>query len=129
MKYYFQKTLFHTDFNDAIQKVKEGLKKEGFGVLSEIDVQNTLKEKLGVNFRRYTILGACNPPFAYEALQAELHIGAMLPCNVVIMENTDGKISVFAIEPLASMMAVGNSKLNTVAKKIQTKLEKVVDRL
>lgn len=129
MKYYFQKTLFSVSFDEAIEKVTKELKKEGFGILTEIDVQATLKKKLDVDFRRYRILGACNPPFAYQALQAELHIGAMLPCNVVVMEKDDGKINVSAIEPLASMMAVGNSKLNSVAKQIQKKLEKVINNL
>jgi len=129
MKYYFQKTLFNVSFDEAIEKVTEELKKEGFGILTEIDVQATLKKKLNVDFRRYRILGACNPPFAYEALQAELHIGAMLPCNVVVMEKDDGKINVFAVEPMASMMAVGNSKLNSVARQIQKKLEKMINNL
>jgi len=129
MKYYFQKTLFSINFDEAIDKVTKELKKEGFGILTEIDVQATLKKKLNVDFRRYRILGACNPPFAYQALQAELHIGAMLPCNVVVMEKDDGKINVSAIEPMASMMAVGNSKLNSVAKQIQKKLEKVINNL
>ncbi len=129
MKYYFQKTLFSVSFDEAIEKVTEELKKEGFGILTEIDVQATLKKKLDVDFRRYRILGACNPPFAYQALQAELHIGAMLPCNVVVMEKDDGNINVSAIEPVASMMAVGNSKLNSVAKQIQKKLEKVINNL
>ncbi|VAW29175.1 hypothetical protein MNBD_BACTEROID07-1253 [hydrothermal vent metagenome] len=97
--------------------------------MTEIDVQATLKKKLNVDFRRYRILGACNPPFAYQALQAELHIGAMLPCNVVVMEKDDGKINVSAVEPMASMMAVGNSQLNSVAKQIQKKLEKVINNL
>ncbi len=129
MKYYFQKTLFSVSFDEAIEKVTKELKKEGFGILTEIDVQATLKKKLNVDFRRYRILGACNPPFAYQALQAELHIGAMLPCNVVVMEKDDGKINVSAVEPMASMMAVGNSKLNSVAKEIQKKLEKVINNL
>jgi uncharacterized protein (DUF302 family) len=129
MKYYFQKTLFSVSFDEAIEKVTKELKKEGFGILTEIDVQATLKKKLDVDFRKYRILGACNPPFAYQALQAELHIGAMLPCNVVVMEKDDGKINVSAVEPMASMMAVGNSKLNSVAKQIQKKLEKVINNL
>jgi len=129
MKYYFQKTLFSVSFDEAIEKVTKELKKEGFGILTEIDVQATLKKKLNVDFRRYRILGACNPPFAYQALQAELHIGAMLPCNVVVMEKDDGKINVSAVEPMASMMAVGNSQLNSVAKQIQKKLEKVINNL
>jgi uncharacterized protein (DUF302 family) len=129
MKYYFQKTLFSVSFDETIEKVTKELKKEGFGILTEIDVQATLKKKLDVDFRKYRILGACNPPFAYEALQAELHIGTMLPCNVVVMEKDDGKINVSAVDPLASMMAVGNSKLNSVAKQIQKKLEKVINNL
>lgn len=129
MKYYFQKTLFHASFDETIEKVTEELKKEGFGILTEIDVQATLKKKLDVDFRKYRILGACNPPFAYKALQAELHIGTMLPCNVVVMEMDDGKIRVSAIDPLSSMMAVGNKELNTVAKQIRKKLETVVNKL
>jgi len=129
MKYYFQKTLFDASFNEAIEKVTEELKKEGFGILTEIDVQATLKKKLDVDFRKYRILGACNPPFAFKALQSEINIGTMLPCNVVVMENDDGKINVSAVDPLASMMAVGNRNLEGVAIQIQQKLKKVIDNL
>lgn len=129
MKYYFQKTLFSESFDEAIEKVTEELKKEGFGILSEIDVQATLKNKLDVDFRKYRILGACNPPFAYKALQSELHIGTMLPCNVVVMENEDGKINVSAVDPEASMMAVGNNELRLIAKDIKSKLERVINNL
>ncbi len=129
MKYYFQKILFNVSFDEAIEKVTEELKKEGFGILTEIDVQATLKKKLDVDFRKYRILGACNPPFAYKALQAELLIGTMLPCNVVVMEMDDGKVRVNAVDPKASMMAVGNKDLNSVAIQIQQKLKTVIDNL
>ncbi|MBU2554824.1 MAG: DUF302 domain-containing protein [Bacteroidales bacterium] len=129
MRYYFQKTLFSESFDEAIEKVTEELKNEGFGILTEIDVQATLKNKLDVVFRKYKILGACNPTFAHKALEAELHIGTMLPCNVVVMEKDDGKINVSAIDPKASMMAVGNKELNTVAKQVQEKLKKVIESL
>jgi len=127
MRYYFQKTLFNIIFDEAIEKVTEELKKEGFGILTEIDVQATLKNKLDVDFRKYKILGACNPPFALKALQADIHIGTMLPCNVVIMEKDDGKISISAIDPLASMIAVEHSALKEVAAEIRAKLQKVID--
>jgi len=128
MSYYFSKTVT-TSFNDAIARVTDELKKEGFGVLTEIDVKETLKKKLDVDFRRYRILGACNPPFAYQALQAEDKIGTMLPCNVIVQELEGGKVEVAAIDPIASMMAVNNPGLAGVAKQIQAKLKKVVDSL
>ncbi len=128
MKYYFEKTTGYS-FEEAVERVTEELKKEGFGILTEIDVQATLKKKLNVDFRKYRILGACNPPFALKALQSELHIGMMLPCNVVVMEKDDGKISVSAIDPIASMMAVEVAELNTVASQIQEKLKTVIERL
>lgn len=129
MKYYVQKTLFNVGFDVAIEQVIEELKKEGFGILTEIDVQATLKKKLDVDFRQYRILGACNPAFAHKALQAELHIGSMLPCNVVVMENDDGEINVSAVDPYASMIAIGNKDLIAIAKQIQEKLKKVINNL
>ncbi len=128
MKYYFEKTTDYS-FDEAIEKVTEELKKEGFGILTEIDVQATLKKKLDVDFRKYRILGACNPPFAYKTLQSELNIGLMLPCNVVVMEMDDGKVKVSAIDPKASMMAVDNPELGPIANQIQKKLEKVIDSI
>jgi len=128
MKYYFDKTLT-CSFEEAIERVTKELKKEGFGILTEIDVQATLKKKLDVDFRKYRILGACNPSFAHKALQAELQIGSMLPCNVVVMEKDDGKINVSAVDPLSSMMAVGNKNLNVVVKQIQEKLKTVINNL
>ncbi len=128
MKYYFSKTL-SIPFDEAIAKVTEELKKEGFGILTEIDVQAALKKKLNVDFRKYRILGSCNPPFAYQALQAEDKIGTMLPCNVIVQELPDKKIEVAAIDPIASMMAIENPNLRGVAEQVQAKLKKVIDSL
>ncbi len=129
MNYYFSKTLENLTFDEVIQKVTEELQKEGFGILTEIDVQATLRKKLDVDFRKYRILGACNPPFAYKALQVEPNIGTMLPCNVVVMETEDGKILVSAVDPAASMMAVENTELNSIAEQIRKKLENVMANL
>jgi uncharacterized protein (DUF302 family) len=128
MAYYFSATL-HTSFEKAMSRALEELKKEGFGILTEIDVSDTLKRKLGVTFRNYTILGACNPPSAYSALQAEPAIGLMLPCNVIIQELSDGSIEVAAIDPVASMQAVHNSQLQAIALEIRAKLKKVIKNL
>jgi uncharacterized protein (DUF302 family) len=128
MSYYFSK-LVNEDFDVAIEKVTEKLKEEGFGVLTEIDVKATLKKKLNVDFKKYKILGACNPPFAYKALQAEDKIGIMLPCNIVVEENSEGKVEVSAVDPIASMMAVKNESLGSVAEEVRVKLRKVIDQL
>src|SRR5665811_1646766 len=128
MSYYFNKTL-NLSFDKAIAGVTEELKKEGFGILTDIDVKATLKKKLDVEFRKYRILGACNPPFAYKALQAEDKIGTMLPCNVIIQEIEEGVIEVAAVNPMASMMAVENEKLNDVANEITSMLENVIEKL
>ena len=128
MQYSIDKIL-DMSFDDAVNRVVEELKKEGFGVLTDIDVQMTLKKKLDVDFRKYRILGACNPPFAYKALQAERRIGTMLPCNVIVKETESGQIEVSAIDPIASMRAIENSNLREIADQIQAKLKKVVERL
>jgi len=128
MRYYFEKEL-EMSFDEAIDHVTGGLKKEGFGVLTEIDVKATLKKKLDVEFRNYRILGACNPPFAYKALTVEPHIGLMLPCNVVVQEGEGGKTLVSAIDPSASMQAVVNQSLSEVAQQVQVKLKKVIESL
>jgi uncharacterized protein (DUF302 family) len=128
MQYSFNKTL-DMSFDDAVNKVTDELKKEGFGVLTDIDVQTTLKKKLDVDFRKYRILGACNPSFAYKALQAESRIGTMLPCNVIVQETEEGKIEVSAIDPIASMQAIENSGLQDIADQVQAKLKKVVEGL
>lgn len=128
MKYYFEKTTSYT-FDEVVAKVIDELKKEGFGVLTEIDIQEKLKEKLGVDFRKYKILGACNPQFAHKALQEEDKIGVMLPCNVIIQETTKGTVEVAAIDPVASMLAIENPGLKNLADEIQMKLKNVIERL
>ena len=128
MSYYFNKTLA-IPFDEAVEKVKAELKKDGFGVLTDIDVKKTLNEKLGVDFRKYRILGACNPSFAHKALLAEDKIGTMLPCNVIVQELADGRVEVAAIDPLASMQAVQNPELGTIGLEVRGKLKAVVDRL
>lgn len=128
MNYYFSKTV-NEDFDMAIEKVTEELKKEGFGILTQIDVKDTLKKKLDVDFEKYSILGACNPKFAYEALQAEDKIGTMLPCNVILQEHENGKVEVSALDPLASMMAIENDSLGNVATQVTEKLKRVISNL
>lgn len=128
MSYYFVKNLA-SSFEKALSDVTEELKKEGFGILTEIDVTATLKKKLNVDFPKYTILGACNPSFAYKALQAEPKIGTMLPCNVIVQELADGTIDVAAVDPLASMQSIRNPQLQGVAEEIQLKLKKVIAQL
>jgi uncharacterized protein (DUF302 family) len=128
MSYYFSKTL-NVSFEEAVARVTEELKKGGFGVLTEIDVKETLKKKLNVDFRKYRILGACNPPYAYKALQAEDKIGLMLPCNVIVQELPGGKIEVAAIDPVASMAAVNNPNLRDVGEQVRAKLKAVIDNL
>ncbi|MGE5410410.1 MAG: DUF302 domain-containing protein [Clostridiales bacterium] len=124
---YYNTKIVELTFNDAITKVTEELKKEGFGVLTEIDVKETLKKKLDVDFRQYKILGACNPPFAYKALQAEDKIGTMLPCNFIVQERSDGKVEVSAINPLVSMQTVKNKELESIASQVAEKINKVLD--
>ncbi|MFQ6112791.1 MAG: DUF302 domain-containing protein [bacterium] len=128
MSYYFNKTINNT-FEQALEKVTEELQKVGFGILTEIDVKETLKKKLDVDFQKYKILGACNPPFAYKALQAEDKIGVMLPCNVIVQEIAEGEVEVAAVDPMASMQAVENPQLEDIAKLVQGKLHKVIDNL
>jgi len=128
MQYYFSKTLKMT-FDEAVARVMDELKKEGFGILTDIDVQKTLKNKLDVDFTKYRILGACNPSFAYKALLAENKIGTMLPCNVIVREAEGDKVEVAAIDPIASMQAVQNPSLGKTAAQVQAKLKKVIDSL
>lgn len=125
MTYYFNK-LLAISFDEAVTRVTEELKKEGFGILTEIDVKKTLKKKLDVDFKKYKILGACNPHFAYQALQKEDKIGTMLPCSVIVQEAEEGKIEVAAIDPMASMQAVQNPDLQGVAEQVQAKLRSVI---
>ena len=127
-KYYFTKTI-NCRFGNAIEKITASLKEEGFGILTEIDMKDTLQKKLQVNFHNYTILGACNPSFAYQALLAEDKVGTMLPCNVIVQEKIPGIIEVSAIDPSASMQAIKNDKLQEIAQEVKVKLEKVIFQL
>ncbi len=128
MDYYFNKTVNGT-FEEVIEKVTKELKKEGFGILTDIDIQETLKKKLNVNFKKYRILGACNPPFAHKALLAEDKIGTMLPCNAIVQELEDGVMEVAAVNPMASMQAVNNIELKEIAEEITDKLKAIINRL
>lgn len=128
MDYYFSKKL-DMPFDEAVVRATNELKEEGFGILTDIDVKATLKKKLDVDFPNYRILGACNPPFAYKALQAENKIGTMLPCNVIVRETEDGKTEVAAVDPLASMQAIQNRELEGIAHQVREKLKKVVENL
>jgi uncharacterized protein (DUF302 family) len=128
MSYYFSK-IINESFDRAIVKVVLSLKNEGFGVLTEIDVKETLKKKLDVDFQKYRILGACNPSFAYKALKAEDKIGTMLPCNVIVQEIAEGEVEIAAVDPVASMKAVENPALLELAKQVQEKLRKVIESL
>ncbi len=125
MSYYFSKKI-NESFEEAVEKVIAVLKSEGFGVLTEIDVKETLKKKLDVDFQKYRILGACNPPFAYQALRVENKIGTMLPCNVIVQEISEGEVEVAAVDPVASMKAIENPALLEIANQVQQKLKKVV---
>jgi uncharacterized protein (DUF302 family) len=126
--YHFSKTL-NASFDEAIARVTEALKVEGFGVLTDIDVKATLKKKLNVEFRPYRILGACNPTYAFQALQLEDKIGTMLPCNVIVQECEGGRVEVSAVDPVASMQAIDNPGLAEIAKQVQDKLRRIIDQL
>ncbi len=128
MSYYFTKETA-LGYEQALNKVQEELKKEGFGVITEIDVRETFKKKLNVDFRKYKILGACNPSFAHQALQGESRIGTMLPCNVIVQELEDGHIEVSAINPLESMKSVANPRLEQIGSQVAAKLKTVVERI
>lgn len=128
MKYYFSKTI-EASFEKSIERVTESLKNEGFGIISEIRMNEKLKEKLGVDFRKYTILGACNPGFAYKALQAEDKIGTMLPCNVIVQELAPGSVEIAIVNPVASMQAIENQALGLLATEVQEKLNNVIKTL
>lgn len=127
MDYYFNRKIA-TGFEEAVSRITQSLKEEGFGILTDIDVGATLKKKLDVDFRNYRILGACNPPNAYKALQAEDKIGTMLPCNVIVQEK-DGRTEVAAVDPIASMQAVENQDLGPIAEQVRDRLRAVIDRL
>jgi uncharacterized protein (DUF302 family) len=128
MEYYFSKTI-NASFDEAINRVTEALKTEGFGIVSEIRMHEKFKEKLDIDFKRYTILGACIPAYAYKALQVEDKIGTMLPCNVVVQELSENHIEVAAVNPIASMMAIQNPALEGIAGEVTNKLQKVISHL
>jgi uncharacterized protein (DUF302 family) len=128
MGYYFAKTLT-AEFDNTVQRAIEALKREGFGIITEIDVKDTFKKKINVDFRSYRILGACNPSLAHEALQIEDKVGTMLPCNVVVQDVGRGRTEVAAIDPVASMQAIDNPQLKQAAERVQAKLRKVIDDL
>ncbi|MFQ6616986.1 MAG: DUF302 domain-containing protein [Fidelibacterota bacterium] len=128
MSYYFSKTL-RVSFDEALERTAGELKEKGFGILTDIDVKSTLKQKMDVEFRKYRILGACNPPFAYRALQAEDKIGTMLPCNVIVQELSEGEVEVAAVDPIKSMMAVENPDLARVARQVRQDLQDVIEGL
>jgi uncharacterized protein (DUF302 family) len=128
MSYYFSKTVTQ-NFDDAIVYVTDQLSQAGFGVLTTIDVSATMKKKLDVDMNRYTILGACNPGYAYKALQAEDKIGTMLPCNVIVQQHEDGSVEVSAVDPIASMQAIENPSLGAIAGEVRQKLQAVITGL
>jgi uncharacterized protein (DUF302 family) len=129
MSYYFNTILKEKNFDKAIENVTTALKEEGFGVLTEIDVKETLKKKIDVDFKKYKILGACNPEFAHKALTREDKIGVLLPCNVIVQENDNGSIEVSAVDPIASMQATKNENLEEIAREVQQKLKKIIASL
>jgi uncharacterized protein (DUF302 family) len=129
MSYYINKTLSGISFQEGIDRITESLKGEGFGILTDIDIKATLKKKLDVDFPNYRILGACNPPYAYKALQAENKIGTMLPCNVIVQEKTNGDIEISAVDPISSMQAIENEDLGGLANEIRGKLKACIDAL
>lgn len=126
---YYVSTQLSTTFDEAVDRVTEALQAEGFGILTQIDVRATLKKKLDVDFRPYLILGACNAPFAYQALQAEEKIGTMLPCNVIVQDKGEGDVEVAAVDPMASMQAVDNPQLEAIAGEVQEKMKAVIAAL
>lgn len=128
MSYYFAKTLA-MGFQEAVDQTIEALKQHGFGIITEIDVKETFKKKLGIDFRNYRILGACNPTLAHEALQLEDKVGTMLPCNVVVQDIGGGRTEVAAIDPVASMQAIDNPRLKMAAERVQAKLRNVIEAL
>ena len=128
MSYYFSKVL-PVAFDEAVEQASEALKAEGFGIITEIDVKETFKKKLNVEFRSYRILGACNPALAHEALQLEDKVGTMLPCNVIVQDVGSRQTEIAAIDPVASMQAIENLELKRAAEQVRAKLKRVIDRL
>ena len=128
-KEYAFTTVLNTSYEDAISRITNALREEGFGVLTEIDVKATLKKKLNVDFRKYVILGACNPPYAYRTLQADLDVGLLLPCNVVVYETDDKKACISAINPVSALEVIKKEELRKIAEEVTEKLKRVVDKV
>lgn len=129
MKGYAFTRILDTSYEDAISRVTTALTEEGFGVLTEIDVKETLKKKLGVDFRKYVILGACNPPYAYQTLQTDLDVGLLLPCNVIVYETDDQKTYVSAINPVSALQVIKKRELRKIAEEVSEKLKRVIDKV
>jgi len=129
VKEYAFSALLDTSYEDAVSRVTDALKEEGFGVLTEIDVKSTLKKKLDVDFRKYVILGACNPPYAHRTLQADLDVGLLLPCNVIVYETNEKKAYVSAFNPVSALEVIKSEELRKIAKEVSEKLKRVIDRI
>ena len=129
MKEYAFSAILDTSYEDVISKVTDALKEDGFGVLTEIDVKSTLKKKLNVDFRKYVILGACNPPYAHRTLQTDLDVGLLLPCNVIVYETDDKKAYVSALNPVSALEVIKSDKLRKIAKEVSEKLKRVIDKV
>jgi uncharacterized protein (DUF302 family) len=129
VKKYAFSTVLDTSYEETIVRVKNALKEEGFGVLTEIDVKETLKQKLGIEFRKYVILGACNPPYAHRSLEADLDVGLLLPCNVIVYETDDGKAYVAAINPVSALEIIKSQELRIIAEEVSEKLKRAIERL
>ena len=129
IKEYAFSTVLDTSYEDAVSKVTDALKEEGFGILTEIDVKSTLKKKLGVDFRKYVILGACNPPYAHRTLQADLDVGLLLPCNVIVYETDDKKAYVSALNPVSALEVIKSRELRAIAGEVSEKLKSVLDKV
>lgn len=128
MNYYINKTI-RADFDEAVELVTEALKEKGFGILSEIDISEKMREKMDVEFRKYKILGACNPPFAFKALQHEDKVGTLLPCNVILQEVGEGMVEVAAVDPVASMISISNPGLTKIAEEVRDIFEELIEEL
>jgi len=129
IKEYAFSTILDASYEDAVSKVTDALKEEGFGVLTEIDVKSTLKKKLGVDFRKYVILGACNPPYAHRTLQADLDVGLLLPCNVIVYETDEKKAYVSALNPVSALEVIKSQELKKIAEEVSEKLKRVLDKV
>jgi uncharacterized protein (DUF302 family) len=129
LKEYAFSTVLETSFEDAVDRIKDALKEEGFGVLTEIDVKTTFKKKLGKDFRKYVILGACNPPFAFRTLETDLDVGLLLPCNVIVYETDEKKAYIAAINPVSALKVIKKENLKQIAKEVSGKLEKAIEKV